>query len=42
MENLIEAMKTNTYIKELSLSNIEMPDSVGKVKISVTIFRSCF
>lgn len=31
MEQLIEGMKTNTSIQVLSLSNIEMPDSIGKI-----------
>ena len=37
MEQLIEGMKTNTYIQVLSLSNIEMPDSVGKVCFYISI-----
>jgi hypothetical protein len=31
MQQLIEAMKTNDQIKSLSLSNVEMPDMVGKL-----------
>jgi hypothetical protein len=37
MEQLIEGMKTNTSIQVLSLSNIEMPDSIGKVCFSISI-----
>jgi tropomodulin len=31
MKQLIEGMKTNSQIKSLSLSNVEMPDTVGKL-----------
>lgn len=31
MNQIIKAMKTNTNCKILSMSNIEMPDSVAKV-----------
>lgn len=33
MKQVIDAMKTNTSCKNLSMANIEMPDSVAKVKI---------
>ena len=34
MQQLIEGMKKNTNVKILSLANIEMPDSIGKVSIN--------
>ena len=33
MKQVIEAMKTNTVCKNLSMANIDMPDSVAKVII---------
>lgn len=33
MKQVIEAMKSNTHCKNLSMANIEMPDSVAKVNI---------
>lgn len=33
MKQVIEAMKTNTVCKNLSMANIDMPDSVAKVNL---------
>lgn len=37
MKQVIDAMKTNTNCKNLSMANIEMPDSVAKVNILIDI-----